>query len=283
MLLVAANDQATATRAVKVAIRYLLHMPLPDMEHLPSFAVMASPAEIERRTAVTTWLRKSSCADDDGRGRTIARHRPIERRTARRRRLRRPASRRAGAGRGSGLVADQNVGSRCPVIQSQPWPGMPRRWWSPCKQPRVLRGAAPGPYATCGYRVHRLDVSAGYRPARCRRRRFELMVARMMTLRNLDRQGGSRSRRTSCDGGGERSVQVARERVVELPGDRHRPFAHMAPIRRGAEEPEGAIVGAQSGEEQDGAVLALVVAVAKAGWAVGPRGRLALPVDERRG
>ena len=48
MLLVTANDQATATRVVKVANPYLLHMPLPDMEHLPSFAFMASPAEIER-------------------------------------------------------------------------------------------------------------------------------------------------------------------------------------------------------------------------------------------
>lgn len=48
MLLVTANDQATATRVVKMANPYLLHMPLPDMEHLPSFAFMASPAEIER-------------------------------------------------------------------------------------------------------------------------------------------------------------------------------------------------------------------------------------------
>jgi hypothetical protein len=48
MLLVTAKDQATATRVVKVANPYLLHMPLPDMEHLPSFAFMASPAEIER-------------------------------------------------------------------------------------------------------------------------------------------------------------------------------------------------------------------------------------------
>jgi hypothetical protein len=48
MLLVTARDQDTATRVVKLANPYLLHMPLPQMEHLPSFAFMASPAEIER-------------------------------------------------------------------------------------------------------------------------------------------------------------------------------------------------------------------------------------------
>ena len=48
MLLVTARDQQTATRVVKLANPYLLHMPLPRMEHLPSFAFMASPAEIER-------------------------------------------------------------------------------------------------------------------------------------------------------------------------------------------------------------------------------------------
>ena len=48
MLLVTADDQATATKVVKLANPYLLHMPLPHQEHLPSFAFMASPAEIER-------------------------------------------------------------------------------------------------------------------------------------------------------------------------------------------------------------------------------------------
>lgn len=48
LLLVTAADQATATRIVKLANPYLLHMPLPRMQHLPSFAFMASPAEIER-------------------------------------------------------------------------------------------------------------------------------------------------------------------------------------------------------------------------------------------
>jgi hypothetical protein len=48
MLLVTARDQQTATRVVKLANPYLLHMPLPHMEHLPSFAFVASPAETER-------------------------------------------------------------------------------------------------------------------------------------------------------------------------------------------------------------------------------------------
>jgi hypothetical protein len=48
MLLVTAPEQSTATRVVKLANPYLLHMPLPGMQHLPSFAFMASPAEIER-------------------------------------------------------------------------------------------------------------------------------------------------------------------------------------------------------------------------------------------
>jgi hypothetical protein len=48
LLLVTADDQATATRVVKLANPYLLHMPLPDMVDLPSFAFLSSPAEIER-------------------------------------------------------------------------------------------------------------------------------------------------------------------------------------------------------------------------------------------
>jgi hypothetical protein len=48
VLLVTARDQETATQVVKLANPYLLHMPLPGMQHLPSFAFMASPAEIER-------------------------------------------------------------------------------------------------------------------------------------------------------------------------------------------------------------------------------------------
>lgn len=48
VLVVTAADQATATKVVKLANPYLLHMPLPDMDHLPSFAFLSSPAEIER-------------------------------------------------------------------------------------------------------------------------------------------------------------------------------------------------------------------------------------------
>jgi hypothetical protein len=48
MLLVTADTQETATRIAKLANPYLLHMPLPHMNHLPSYAFMASPAEIER-------------------------------------------------------------------------------------------------------------------------------------------------------------------------------------------------------------------------------------------
>jgi hypothetical protein len=48
MLLVTAPSQETATTIVKLANPYLLHMPLAHMTHLPSYAFMASPAEIER-------------------------------------------------------------------------------------------------------------------------------------------------------------------------------------------------------------------------------------------
>jgi hypothetical protein len=48
MMLATAETQETATKIVKVANPYLLHMPLPHMTSLPSFAFMASPAEIER-------------------------------------------------------------------------------------------------------------------------------------------------------------------------------------------------------------------------------------------
>jgi hypothetical protein len=48
MLLVTAATQEMANKIVKLANPYLLHMPLPHMNHLPSYAFMASPAEIER-------------------------------------------------------------------------------------------------------------------------------------------------------------------------------------------------------------------------------------------
>ena len=51
MLIVNAPDQATATAVAKVANPLLLHLPLPDMPYLPSFAFATSPAELERGAA----------------------------------------------------------------------------------------------------------------------------------------------------------------------------------------------------------------------------------------
>jgi hypothetical protein len=48
VLIVTAPTQAVATSIAKYANPYLLHMPLAGMTHLPSFAFMTSPAEIER-------------------------------------------------------------------------------------------------------------------------------------------------------------------------------------------------------------------------------------------
>jgi hypothetical protein len=48
VLRVRAADQATATAVAKVANPLMLHMPLAGMDHLPSFAFLTSPAEIER-------------------------------------------------------------------------------------------------------------------------------------------------------------------------------------------------------------------------------------------
>jgi hypothetical protein len=47
-LVVTAQDQATASKIAKYANPYLLHMPLPSMTHLPSFAFMSSPAEFDK-------------------------------------------------------------------------------------------------------------------------------------------------------------------------------------------------------------------------------------------
>jgi hypothetical protein len=46
VLIATAPDQGTATKIVQYANPYLLHMPTPDMHHLPSYAFMSSPAEI---------------------------------------------------------------------------------------------------------------------------------------------------------------------------------------------------------------------------------------------
>jgi hypothetical protein len=43
-----AADQATATAIAKITNPFLLHLPLPGSEHLPSFAFATSPAEMER-------------------------------------------------------------------------------------------------------------------------------------------------------------------------------------------------------------------------------------------
>ncbi|MGA5506996.1 acyclic terpene utilization AtuA family protein [Streptomyces umbrinus] len=51
MLLVNAPSQATATAIAKVANPLMLHLPLPEMEYLPSFAFATSPAETERGAA----------------------------------------------------------------------------------------------------------------------------------------------------------------------------------------------------------------------------------------
>lgn len=51
MLVVSAVDQETATAIAKVMNPYLLHMPMPEMDYLPSFAFATSPAELERGAA----------------------------------------------------------------------------------------------------------------------------------------------------------------------------------------------------------------------------------------
>lgn len=51
MLLVRAEDQARATAIAKVANPLMLHLPLPEATHLPSFAFATSPAETERGPA----------------------------------------------------------------------------------------------------------------------------------------------------------------------------------------------------------------------------------------
>lgn len=65
MLTVRATDQATATAIAKVANPLLLHLPLPGMEHLPSFALAFSPAEIERGAVYEFVLNHAVDADDE--------------------------------------------------------------------------------------------------------------------------------------------------------------------------------------------------------------------------
>jgi acyclic terpene utilization AtuA family protein len=51
MLLVSAADQETATAIAKIANPLMLHLPTPDLDHLPSLAFATSPAETERGPA----------------------------------------------------------------------------------------------------------------------------------------------------------------------------------------------------------------------------------------
>lgn len=51
VLRVRAHDQDTATAIAKIANPLLLHLPLPGMDHLPSYAFLTSPAEVERGPA----------------------------------------------------------------------------------------------------------------------------------------------------------------------------------------------------------------------------------------
>ena len=51
MLLVSAADQQTATAISLLANPLLLHLPLPTMNYLPSFAFATSPAHIDRGAA----------------------------------------------------------------------------------------------------------------------------------------------------------------------------------------------------------------------------------------
>jgi hypothetical protein len=56
MLLVSAQDQQTATAISKLANPLLLHLPLPTMNYLPSFAFATSPAHIDRGAAYEFML-----------------------------------------------------------------------------------------------------------------------------------------------------------------------------------------------------------------------------------
>lgn len=64
MLLINAPDQATATAIAKVANPLMLHLPLPDMAYLPSFAFPTSPAEVERGPAYEFVLNHVVDVDD---------------------------------------------------------------------------------------------------------------------------------------------------------------------------------------------------------------------------
>jgi hypothetical protein len=64
MLLVSAPDQQTATAIAKIADPLLLHLPLPGMTYLPSFAFATSPAHIDRGAAYEFVLNHVVDVDD---------------------------------------------------------------------------------------------------------------------------------------------------------------------------------------------------------------------------
>jgi Acyclic terpene utilisation family protein AtuA len=65
MLVVRAGDQATATAVAKVANPLMLHLPLPGMTYLPTFAFAGSPAEVERGAAYEFVLNHVVAVDDE--------------------------------------------------------------------------------------------------------------------------------------------------------------------------------------------------------------------------
>lgn len=64
VLVATAPDQETATKVVKLANPYLLHMPLPGMHDLPSFAFLSSPAEVPRGPLYEFLLQHVVAVDD---------------------------------------------------------------------------------------------------------------------------------------------------------------------------------------------------------------------------
>src|SRR5687767_4647682 len=78
---------------------------------------------------------------------------------------------------------------------------------------------------------------------------------------------------------GEGCVQVTRERMMQIPGDRHGLLADVTPIRSRSKKPKGSVVGPKASEQHDRSTLLLVIPVAQSRSAVGASARLALPVD----
>lgn len=64
LMQVRAPDQQTATAIAKTANPLLLHLPLPNMRHLPSYAFATSPAEVERGAAYEFRLNHIIRVDD---------------------------------------------------------------------------------------------------------------------------------------------------------------------------------------------------------------------------